>query len=49
VTEWLRSHDTRLIVHNLERPAGPRTKRPPAAAITLERRSAGRGSRARAG
>jgi peptidoglycan hydrolase-like protein with peptidoglycan-binding domain len=49
VTEWLRSHETRLIVHNLERTAGPHIKRPPAAAITLERRSAGRGSRARAG
>jgi hypothetical protein len=40
VTKWLEEHDARLVVHDIDRPAEPHVQRPPAAAMTLERRSA---------
>jgi peptidoglycan hydrolase-like protein with peptidoglycan-binding domain len=48
VSEWLASQGMRLIVHDIELPAGPIEQRPPAAAITLERPAA-QGVRAPAG
>jgi peptidoglycan hydrolase-like protein with peptidoglycan-binding domain len=49
VAGWLESHDARLVVHDLERSADALMKRPPAAAITLERRPAARRAGARDG
>jgi len=40
VSDWLESHGTRLIVHDVELPAGPSAKPAPGAAMTLERRRA---------
>jgi peptidoglycan hydrolase-like protein with peptidoglycan-binding domain len=48
VARWLESHDTRLIVHDIERPAEPSMQRPPAAVMTLERSEAVREERPRA-
>jgi Putative peptidoglycan binding domain/Resolvase, N terminal domain len=44
VSEWLESHGTRLVVHDVKLAAGPRAKAPPGAVMTLERREAAPGA-----